>query len=235
MENAQNQLKIWMIGLDDSLGNTLRIALDETCQIRTFTSLDLACDPLGKLRRSPESRFPLLIVDIGKELKDFKAILTEANFPARLVLILSVCSDPSTIRNWLKFGVYDYLLHPVNEQVLRAKVEYAVEMLGGDVQTSSDVPIRLDAFSMTIRMQGKSNLKLTAKEFQLVSHLMRSHPTGMTREMIKEEVWGDVKVVSKTLDVHIFRLRKKLAEFDLDIKHHAGQVSVFTLEKIARS
>lgn len=68
----------------------------------------------------------------------------------------------------------------------------------------------LDSTKLTASAFGKTSESLTAKEFQIVTLLNSSQGKTMTREGMLSAVWGSVKVNAKTVNVHVFNLRKKL-------------------------
>jgi two-component system alkaline phosphatase synthesis response regulator PhoP len=73
-----------------------------------------------------------------------------------------------------------------------------------------DDRIRLDVGQMTILCNGE-NIELTRKEFGLLVYLVKNNGKVPTRQQILDEVWGCYYYGStRTLDVHIRRLRQKL-------------------------
>jgi two-component system phosphate regulon response regulator PhoB len=68
----------------------------------------------------------------------------------------------------------------------------------------------MDAHAAALR---KKTLKLTPKEFTLLSFLVRSRDKVMTRDMMSAQIWERENLeTSRTIDVHIGRLRKKLGK-----------------------
>lgn len=62
-----------------------------------------------------------------------------------------------------------------------------------------------------VELLARVNIELTPKEFELLELLMRNKNITLFREKIYEEIWGsEYSVESRTLDLHIQRLRKKL-------------------------
>ena len=70
--------------------------------------------------------------------------------------------------------------------------------------------IAIDTKNQNVSKAGK-HIELTPKEFELLELLMRNKNITLFREKIYEEIWGsEYSVESRTLDLHIQRLRKKL-------------------------
>ena len=78
---------------------------------------------------------------------------------------------------------------------------------GGRVLTAFDV--ELDTVSRTVTKGGKP-LDLTPLEFGLLEQLMRNRGAALYRDVLYERVWGGEMTETRTLDLHIQRLRKKL-------------------------
>jgi two-component system alkaline phosphatase synthesis response regulator PhoP len=75
---------------------------------------------------------------------------------------------------------------------------------------------------MRVRCGGEE-LKLTRKEFGLLTHLSRSANRVATKQMLLDDVWGqEYYGDTRTLDVHIRRLRQKLGACDKSIETVVG-------------
>lgn len=116
----------------------------------------------------------------------------------------------------LELGADDYVTKPYSSRELIARIKAVLRRgvsdaeLNGDLEVISVGPIRLD----TARHQASSNGKpiaLPLKEFELLEFLMRNSGRVLTRSQLIDRVWGgDYFGDTKTLDVHIKRLRSKL-------------------------
>jgi len=93
----------------------------------------------------------------------------------------------------------------------------AVKPLGRDTAAAPARTLRAGAIEMNLQrgeasVHGKT-IKLTAKEFELLRALMETRGEVLSREFLLEQIWGYGKaseVDSRTIDVHIQRLRQKL-------------------------
>jgi two-component system response regulator RegX3 len=116
----------------------------------------------------------------------------------------------------LEIGADDYVTKPYSSRELLARVK-AVLRRGGEVETSDEGvievgPVRMDVERHTVTVSAK-DVKLPLKEFDLLELLMRNAGRVLTRGQLIDRVWGsDYVGDTKTLDVHIKRLRAKIEE-----------------------
>jgi two-component system response regulator RegX3 len=116
----------------------------------------------------------------------------------------------------LELGADDYVTKPYSSRELIARIKAVLRRgvsdseLKGDLEVISVGPIRLD----TARHQASVNgnpIALPLKEFELLEFLMRNSGRVLTRSQLIDRVWGgDYFGDTKTLDVHIKRLRSKI-------------------------
>jgi len=115
----------------------------------------------------------------------------------------------------LELGADDYVTKPFSHRELAARIR-AVLRRGQDVELLPDViedgGVRMDVERHEVSVGGRP-VKLALKEFELLEMLLRNSGRVMTRGQLIDRVWGsDYVGDTKTLDVHIKRLRGKLEE-----------------------
>ncbi|MBS4051797.1 MAG: response regulator [Methylomonas sp.] len=113
----------------------------------------------------------------------------------------------------LEMGADDYICKPYSPREMVARVKAVLRRL--QPQTSPDNPadlLALDANSFRVLVEGRE-IELTAVEFQLLQTLYRQPGHIFSRSRLMDLVYPDQRIVSdRTIDSHIKKLRKKLAE-----------------------
>lgn len=126
-------------------------------------------------------------------------------------------------------GADDYLIKPLRKAETIARVQ-ALLRRGVETQSPSLVElggIQIDIGAHRATSQGLA-VELTDREMDLALYMLRNHGRLLTRQELLENVWRtSAKVITRTVDTHISRLRTKLgltAEngFDLSTVYHKG-------------
>ena len=115
----------------------------------------------------------------------------------------------------LELGADDYVTKPFSQRELLARIR-AVLRRGQEVELIPDVieagGVRMDVERHEVAVDGES-VRLALKEFELLEMLLRNAGRVMTRGQLIDRVWGaDYVGDTKTLDVHVKRLRAKIEE-----------------------
>jgi two-component system, OmpR family, response regulator RegX3 len=114
----------------------------------------------------------------------------------------------------LELGADDYVTKPFSSRELVARIR-AVLRRQGDVEELPTVtleagPVRMDVDRHVVTVRGKQT-PLPLKEFELLEVLLRNADRVLTRMQLIDRVWGvDYVGDTKTLDVHVKRLRAKI-------------------------
>jgi len=114
----------------------------------------------------------------------------------------------------LELGADDYVTKPFSSRELIARVR-AVLRRGGEsdelvTNTVEAGPVRMDVERHTVSVDGRQ-VNMPLKEFDLLELLLRNAGRVLTRGQLIDRVWGsDYVGDTKTLDVHVKRLRAKL-------------------------
>jgi two-component system response regulator RegX3 len=116
----------------------------------------------------------------------------------------------------LEIGADDYVTKPFSSRELLARVRAVLrrhgetdELLPMTIQTG---PVRLDVERHVVTVRGES-VQMPLKEFDLLEFLVRNSGRVLTRSQLIDRVWGsDYVGDTKTLDVHVKRLRAKIEE-----------------------
>jgi DNA-binding response OmpR family regulator len=133
------------------------------------------------------------------------------------VIMLTARGDEADRVLGLELGADDYVVKPFSARELVARIRAVLRRasavaapVGDGVQQIG--AIELDPSARTVTLDGEP-LELTRKEFDLLALLMGQAGTVVSRERLIDEVW-DVNWFgsTKTLDVHVSGLRKKLGD-----------------------
>ncbi len=158
----------------------------------------------------------LVLLDVMMPVMDgwtvCKTIRSESQTP---IIMLTAKSETEDKIAGLKSGADDYITKPFEMREVLARIEAVLRRSTG---TASDVPVRrltfdkmvidMDAFELTVN--GKK-VDAPPKEMELLFYLASSPNRVYTRNQLLDEVWGfDYFGDSRTVDVHVKRLREKL-------------------------
>ena len=111
----------------------------------------------------------------------------------------------------------DYVTKPYSSRELLARVKAVLRRGSGEAETETEGvleigPVRMDIERHVVTVNTKS-VRLPLKEFDLLEILMRNAGRVLTRGQLIDRVWGsDYVGDTKTLDVHVKRLRAKIEQ-----------------------
>ncbi len=172
------------------------------------------------LQLARTERPDLLVLDLmlpGIDGLEICRLLRRDPATAAMVMIMLTAKAEEVDRVvGLEMGADDYVVKPFSPRELVARVK-AVLRRGRDPQTGTIRRIgtlEVDDAKHQVRLAGRV-VDLTVKEFDLLSALMQAKGRVLNREQILEVVWGyanAVDVESRTVDVHVRRLREKLRD-----------------------
>ena len=154
--------------------------------------------------------FDLVLLDImlpginGYELMDYARTL---ELP---VIFLTALGSTDNKVKGLKMGADDYLTKPFEIVELLARVEAVLRRYHKEETQLQVHDVIIDTASRSVTQNGME-IPLTMKEFDLLLLLARNQNIALYRETMYESVWGgDYMGQSRTVDLHIQRLKKKL-------------------------
>ncbi|KYG64624.1 DNA-binding response regulator [Bdellovibrio bacteriovorus] len=143
----------------------------------------------------------------------------KAKNPQASVLMVTAKAEPNDIVSGLEKGADDYLTKPFNPSVFLARIKALLrrtQVTASPPADQNDVllsGLRINFKTYEISYNGEP-LHLTPSEFKLLGTLVQNQGVVLTREQLIENIQGEgINVVGRTIDTHVFGLRKKLGEW----------------------
>jgi len=167
-----------------------------------------------------EEQFDLVLLDLMiPEMSGIdvcRTIRTSSNIP--IIMLTAKDSEVDKVVG-LELGADDYVTKPYSARELVARIKAVLRRGVGEESTSSEgigilnvggIRMDIERHQVTVKSQ---LIPLPLKEFELLEFLMRNSGRVLTRGQLIDRVWGgDYYGDTKTLDVHIKRLRSKIEE-----------------------
>lgn len=218
------------------------LVVEDEAEIRQLIALHLkregfevveAEDGEAAMKAMQDSAFQLVVLDwmlpgrTGLELTRW--MRTQPRFDRLPILFVTAKADPEHIATGLDAGADDYLGKPFDTIVLMARVH---ALLRRNQWLQDEVVIRdetgkdgagsfneLKAGGLKLYPESfesflnEDKLELTRSEFRLLETLLANQGKVLSRESLIEQIQGEgVNVVGRTIDTHVFGLRKKLGD-----------------------
>ena len=196
------------------------LILEDEVSIRSFVVINLRRsgyepieaatgeEALEKLKQNPDTLVALLDVMLpnadGFELMEY---IRPLGIP---VIFLTARGSVDDRVRGLRMGAEDYIVKPFEVVELLARVDVVLRRYNKTDAVIEIGGLRIDTRAMQV-WRGTEEISLTHKEYDLLLFFARNPGTALYRETIYEHVWGgEYSYGSKTVDLHIQRLRKKV-------------------------
>ena len=161
-------------------------------------------------------------LEVCKELK------SERKTSAIPVIMLTAKAQESDKVVGLELGADDYVTKPFSPRELIARIK-AVLRRGKENDKLPEIfklgDLTMDFSKITVTVKDKS-VELTAKEFELLKTLIKAKGRMLSRDYLLDNIWGfdhAIEIQTRTVDVHIRTLRKKLktaAKYIITVKNY---------------
>lgn len=201
-------MKRTILILDDSvrINQLVKMSLMNTYAIvQAFTGEDAVAT-------LQSTKIDLVLLDITLPKMsgyDVLPYITDKEMP---VIFLTAKTEVADVVQGLQLGADDYITKPFHLEVLKSRVEAVMRRVYGhadEIIKYGDLVI--DVTQQTVRRNGEL-VDLTNKEFELLVYFVRNQGVTLARETLYENIWdfADDMVDTRTVDLHVQRLRKKL-------------------------
>jgi len=197
-------IKIFIVEDEKPISDLLRMSLSKAGYECTC-----AYDGIEAADRLENERFDLILLDVmlpgadGFELMEY---IRSLDMPVIFITAKNKVEDKV---KGLRMGADDYIVKPFEIIELLARVETVLRRYHKLERMIEIAGLSIDTRSMVVRRDGEE-IPLTRKEYELLLLFARNPGTALYRETIYERVWGgDYFGDSRTIDLHVQRVRKK--------------------------
>lgn len=176
--------------------------------------VECAYDGAAALELAREGRFDLIILDVMMpEMDGLEACMKIREFSNVPIIMLTAKSEVFDRIQGLEMGADDYIVKPFEMKELIARINAVLRRTEIPNDTSKKLhfdKLTIDLDSYELIVDGKK-IDTPPKELELLYHLASTPNRVYTRNQLLDEVWGfDYFGDSRTVDVHIKRLREKV-------------------------
>jgi two-component system response regulator RegX3 len=212
--SSGSRARILVVEDEASLADTVRYNLE-----REGYEVAVAADGRRALERFRADSPSLVILDLMLPELSGLDVCREIRQISTVPIIMVTAKDSEADKvSGLEIGADDYVTKPFSVRELVSRVRAHLrreEMSGGSAGTASMFtggPVELDPTRHEVRVRGEL-VAVPPKEFALLEMLLRLKGRLLTRDHLIAEVWGtDYFGDTKTLDVHVKRLRQKIEQ-----------------------
>ena len=158
----------------------------------------------------------LIILDVMMPVQDgvetCRKLRKESDLADVFIMFLTARTEEYTEVAAFEMGGDDYITKPIRPRALISRINTLInkKVKGKEESIVRTGNLKIDKTSYTVT-RDKKKINLPKKEFELL-HFLASNPNIIhTRHSLLNEVWGnDVEVLSRTVDVHIRKIREKI-------------------------
>jgi DNA-binding response OmpR family regulator len=198
---------------DDALRQVLA---DQVASSGVFKSYEAATlDEASRHLSAADARFDSIILDINLpdgDGRDFCAQIRKQGHTMP-VIMLTGASEEGDVVSGLNAGANDYIAKPFRVNELLARLQAQLRLF----DTSENAVFTIGPYTfrpaakLLVCSDKKRNLRLTAKEVDILKFLYRHANRVVSRQVLLDEVWGyNAGVTTHTLETHVYRLRQKI-------------------------
>jgi len=176
-------------------------------------NVTVSYDGVDALKQALNEDFNLVILDVCLPKKDGVEVVNELRASGNRVPILMLTAKDTTedVVAGLDAGADDYLKKPFAFAELQARVRALIRR--GEQDRGAEIrfaDLRLDPVSHKV-WRGQTEIELTAKEYTLLSYMVRNAETVLSRANIADNCWEyPFETFTNIIDVYINYLRKKV-------------------------
>ncbi|HJX07394.1 MAG TPA: response regulator transcription factor [Actinomycetota bacterium] len=213
--------RILLVEDEPSLVETVRYALE-----REGFGVDVARDGRTALDRFAESKPDLVVLDLMLPTVSGLDVCRKIRETSMVPIVMVTAKDSEADKvAGLELGADDYVTKPfsVRELVSRIRAHLRRSQMSPVAVEAGAVlsggPVRMNVDRHEVLVDGVT-IAFPPKEFELLETFLRAPGRLLTRELLIQRIWGDDYVGdTKTLDVHVKRVRQKIERDPHDPEH----------------
>ena len=173
-------------------------------------SCDCVFDGMEAANRLEENHYDLILLDVMlPEVSGYELMPFIKNYSTPVIFLTARNSVEDRVKG-LRLGADDYLVKPFEIIELLARVESVLRRYQLNERVLDVGGLIIDTSSRTVKRDGV-DITLTKKEYELLLFFIRNKNIALFRDKIYENIWeSDYMGDSRTVDLHVQRLRKKL-------------------------
>ncbi len=212
------QIKILIVDDDEHISELVSLYL-----VKEGYDCHMVCDGESAIREQAAYQPDLILLDIMLPGMDGYEVCSEIRKSSNIpIIMLSAKGESFDKVHGLKMGADDYLAKPFDTKELLARIAAVLRRSGNQTASPADarqtgefvsyqnLTVNITTYSVTYH---KKTLEMPPKELELLYFLASSPNQVFTREQLLNRIWGyDYIGDSRTVDVHIKRLREKFTE-----------------------
>ena len=198
--------KVLVVEDDNNIAELLRLYLQ-----KDGFEVSHAADGGKAVEMAKEIQPDLVLLDIMLPVMDGWQVCRELRKTMKMpIIMLTAKGETEDKVSGLEMGADDYIVKPFEVLELLARVDVVLRRYNKTDAVIEIGGLRIDTRAMQV-WRGAEEIALTHKEYDLLLFFARNPGTALYRETIYEHVWGgEYSYGSKTVDLHIQRLRKKV-------------------------
>ena len=202
-------IKIMIVDDDENISELLRLYLE-----KDGYTVQIAEDGEVALREFDVFEPDLMLLDIMMPKVDGYKVLEEVRKKSDIPVIMITAKGESFDKlQSFELGVDDYIVKPFDAKEVLARIKAIWRRLGSAAEEKLRIEysnLIIDKVAFEVKINGET-VDMPPKELELLFHLASNPNKVYTRDQLLDEVWGfEYYGDSRTVDVHIKRLREKL-------------------------
>ena len=210
------------LDIDDEEG--IREGLREYLELEGYT-VGAAASAEQALKMDPSS-YDLLLLDIMMDgmggLEMLRRLRADPSTARLAVILLPALDAEADLVAGLRLGADDYIAKPFSMRNVLARIEAVLRRSSPTPAKPEPAGVACDRATLTVRVDGRE-VRMPRKEFEILA-LLLDHPGRIfSREELMARIWPEnVVVVERSVDVHIARIRAKIAPYGKHIISRSG-------------